>query len=60
MIKSIKQAEHIQERRVIGNKRGYAKAVRRYLLLTDSKNYQSILNSLKSLPILKKPAIVGH
>ena len=48
MVKSLKQAELIQMRRSKSGLRGYAKAVRRYLLHSHTENYQ---NAKSSLPV---------
>lgn len=42
MIKSIEQAQRIQEQRVKAGKRGWAKAVRRYLLWEHKDHYKIV------------------
>lgn len=54
MIKSKQHAEQIQERRVAQHKRGFAKAVRRFVGATEATHYRAILNSFSSLPIPRK------
>ena len=39
MIKSLEQANRVQKNRVVSGKRGYAKAVRRFLLREYSEAY---------------------
>lgn len=52
MIKSYAQAAAIQGRRVKSGKRGYAKAVRRYLLATRADTYaDTYLNARNQLPV---------
>lgn len=41
MIKDFEHAQAVQERRVKDNKRGYAKAVRRFLLRDRGINYEA-------------------
>lgn len=57
MIKSYEQAMAVQDRRANSGKRGYAKAVRRYLLNNHKDRYQSRKAALKAIwPKKKKKA----
>ena len=47
MIKSLDQAKAVQERRVAKGLKGYAKAVRRYLLKNHREEYVSIRSELE-------------
>lgn len=57
MIKSYDQCLETQKRRVKAGKRGYAKAVRRYLLkfVSDYLDYKSLKNGLPVTWKKKKP-----
>ena len=46
MVKTIEQAKAIQSRRAKSGKRGYAKAVRRYLKRNHADDFLAIKNNL--------------
>ena len=59
MVKLIEQAKKIQNARVAAGKRGYAKAVRRFLLREHAPRFDRYEHAKKSLPVAwpakKKP-----